>query len=556
MLLQLTAKTRGKTMKTLLIQNGNIIDGTGKKAFAGHVFIQGEQIKEILTNGNMPEADMVIDASGKVISPGFIDMHSHSDWVLPREDHEQAMKCLPEQGITTIVGGNCGFSPAPISENMRLLLHTTHFTLMNNRPLDYHWNSFEEYLNQITKARPIVNTAHQVGHASLRLGQAEIHRRALSKNELDACLKTLSLSFEQGACALSFGLGYEPGMYSSISELEAFCRVAASMNKPVTVHMKALSRISPTYPPTHLKPHNIRALKEIIRIARSTGVRLQLSHLIFVGRNTWSTAEECIRIIEDERARGLDILFDAFPYTCGNTTINAFLPSWFLSRIPAAYQSIWDKIRLRLELLLGFMLVGFSFRDFQIMDPGIEKLQDLNGHRIADIARMWGLSPFETVLKLSKDSNGQTVVLFHSYSGEPGNESVLEKVLKHDLCLFETDALTRYGGYTNPAGMGTFPKILGEYVRKRKLFSMENAIRRMTSASADRFGIQDRGVVSAGKKADLVIFNPETIDETPAKGPIPAGRPKGISHVIINGSLVVKDGEYQTGIRAGEVLRS
>jgi N-acyl-D-amino-acid deacylase len=319
--------------------------------------------------------------------------------------------------------------------------------------------------------------------------------------------------------------------------------------------MKALSRISPTYPPTDLKPHNIRALTEIIRIARNTGVRLQLSHLIFVGRNTWSTADRCIQIIENEKARGMDIRFDAFPYTFGNTTINAFLPSWFLSKLPDAYQNRWNKMMLRAELLLGFKLVGFSYQDFQIMDAGVEKWQELNGYRIIDIARKWGLSPFETVLKLSQESNGQTVVLFHSYSGEPGQETVLENVLKHDLCLFETDALTRFGGYPNPAGLGTFPKILGEYVRNRKLFSMENAIQRMTSASAERFGIQDRGVLSAGKKADLVIFDPAIIDETPAKDHNPAGRPKGISHVIINGTQVVKNGEYQKGVRAGEVLR-
>jgi N-acyl-D-amino-acid deacylase len=145
--------------------------------------------------------------------------------------------------------------------------------------------------------------------------------------------------------------------------------------------------------------------------------------------------------------------------------------------------------------------------------------------------------------------------LFHSYSGEPGKEAVLEDVLKNELCLFETDAFTRYRGYPNPAALGTFPKILGQYVRDRHLISMENAIRRMTSDSAQRFGIKDRGVLAAGKKADIVVFDPETISETPAKGHSPAGRPKGISHVFINGRHVVENGEYKSGVRAGEVIR-
>lgn len=542
-------------MKTLLLKNGTIIDGSGRKAFKGHVLIHGDRIKAVKANDGFPEADTEIDARGKVISPGFIDMHSHSDWVLPREDHELAMKCLPEQGITTIIGGNCGFSPAPISENMRQLLGMSHFKLMNDRPLDYRWESFENYLECIEKARPIVNTAHQAGHASLRLGQAELHRRSLSRDEMKECLKALEESFDQGACGLSCGLGYEPGMYASLEELESFCRAAAKAGKPVTVHLKALSRISPTYSPAYVKPHNVRALKEMIEIGRKTGVRLQLSHMIFVGRNSWPTAEKCLRIIEDERARGQDIKFDAFPYTFGNTTINAVLPYWFLSRLPQAYQSQWARNVLRAELKLGFSLVGFSYRDFQVMDAGNGHWQDLNGYRVVDVARRWKLSPFETVLKLSEDSQGQAVVLFHAYSGEPGREKVLDDVLKNDLCLFETDALTRYGGYPNPAALGTFPKILGQYVRERGLFSMENAIRRMTFDSADRFGIRDRGMLTAGKKADVVIFDPETIDETPAKGHHPAGRPKGIAHVFINGQHAVKNGEYLENLRAGEVIR-
>ncbi len=544
-----------RIMKSLLLKNGKIIDGTGKKAFTGHVLIHGNQIKSVTNNNNLHRADTVIDVTGKVIAPGFIDMHSHSDWILPGDDHDSAMKCLPEQGVTTVIGGNCGFSPAPISENMRQLLAMSHFKLMNDRPINYRWDSFKEFLDCIESARPIVNTAHQVGHASLRLGQADLHQRLLSQKQINGCLKTLEQSFEEGACALSFGLGYEPGMYSSLAELEAFCRVAASADKPVTVHLKALSRMSPTYSPFYLKPHNIRALKEMIDIARKTGIRLQISHLIFVGRNSWSTAETCLKMIEKERAGGLDIKFDAFPYTFGNTTINAVFPYWFLSRLPQAYQSRWARNVLKTELSIGFKLVGFSYNDFQIMDAGIDSEQGLNGLRVVDIARQWGISPFDTMLKLSEKSQGQTVVLFHAYSGEPGQEKVLDTVLKNDLCLFETDALTRYGGYPNPAALGTFPKILGECVRKRKLFTIENAIRRMTSDSAERFGIKDRGVLASGKKADVIVFDPETIAETPAKGHHPAGRPKGIVHVFINGQHAVQNEKYINGVRAGKLIR-
>ncbi len=172
-----------------------------------------------------------------------------------------------------------------------------------------------------------------------------------------------------------------------------------------------------------------------------------------------------------------------------------------------------------------------------------------------DIAKQWGMSPFNTILKLSEASQGTALVLLHTYSGEPGNEKALDAVLSNDLCLFQTDALTRYGGYPNPAAIGTFPKILGEYVRKRKLFSMENAVNRMTAASAERFNIKGRGVIAPGKKADIVIFDPSIIDEVPAVGTQPAKKPKGITHVFVNGTQVVKNGNYISGVRAGAVIR-
>jgi len=543
-------------MGTLLIKNGQIIDGTGADAFDGHVLIEDDRIKTIIENGqDLPQADEELDASGKVVSPGFIDMHSHSDWVLPLDDHDIALKCLLEQGVTTIIGGNCGFSPAPVTNKTRNLLGMEHFKLMVDKPLDYSWNTMGDFLDKIEEVKPIVNTAHQVGHGSIRFAMADTRRGALAEDEKKTCLDTLRQSLDDGACALSFGLGYDPGMYSPIAELESFCRVAASADKPVTVHLKALSRISPTYPVTYLRAHNVRALNEMVDIARNTNIRLQLSHFIFVGRRSWPTAEKCFKIVEDARKDGIDIMFDAFPYTCGNTTVNVVLPYWFLAKLPEGYKSWWSRLRLRVELTAGFGLVGFSYKDWQLMDASTEKLAEFNGHRFIDIARQLGVSPFEAVLKMSEMSQGQAVVLFHNYSGEPGNEKVLEDVLKNDLCLFETDALTRYGGYPNPAAMGTFPKILGHYVRERKLFSIENAVHRMTFASAARFNIKDRGVMEKGKKADVVIFDPKKIAEEPPRGSRPAGKPKGISHVFINGAHVVKDGDYINGMRIGEVIR-
>ena len=542
-------------MATLLLRDGQVIDGTGSAAFKGHVLIHGQTIEAVIPEGReLPSADKEIDAEGRVVSPGFIDMHSHSDWLLWDEDHPAVLGCLLEQGVTTVVGGNCGFSPAPNrSETMKLVRH--HSAMLADKPVDFTWNTVSEFLDHVEGTGPVLNVAELVGHASLRSRGADTLRGAMKPHEQQSCLDELRRAFDEGACGLSFGLGYDPGMYSPLDEIWAFCAVARESGKPVTVHIKALSKISPCYPASYLKPHNLRALREILDIARKTGIRLQLSHFIFVGRRSWSTADACLRMVDEARSEGVDVMIDAFPYTCGNTTINVVFPYWFLARLPEGYRSAWARARLRAEFGISFPLVGFFYRDFQVMDVAVPGWEEWNGLSVEQIASKWGMSPLKALLKLSEKSQGRTLMLFHAYSGEPGNEGALESVLRHAACLFETDVVVKSTGYPNPAALGTFPKILGDYVRERKFFSMENAIHRMTLASADRFGLKDRGVLLPGKAADVVVFDPGKISDTPPSGARPAGKPKGIAHVFMNGVQVVRNGSYLAGSRAGKVLR-
>ncbi len=542
-------------MATLLLRNGQVVDGTGAAAFKGNVLIDADRIEAVVPEGGeIPAADDVIDVEGRVISPGFIDMHSHSDWMLWDPEHPAVLGCLLEQGVTTVVGGNCGFSPAPIRmETIEIVRH--HSAMLADRPVDFTWNTMTKFLDHVDGNGPVLNLAQLVGHASVRSRAADTLRGAMKPHEQKECLDELRRSFDEGACGLSFGLGYDPGMYSPLEEIQAFCETARESDKPVTVHIKALSKISPCYPASYLKPHNLRALREMLDIARKTGIKLQLSHFIFVGRRSWSTADACLSMVDEARREGVDVMIDAFPYTCGNTTINVVFPYWFLARLPDAYGSALARARLRAEFGISFPLVGFFYRDFQVMDVAVPGWEELNGLTIEQIAGKWGMSPIKALLKLSEASQGRTLMLFHAYSGEPGNEGPMESVLCHEACLFETDVVVKSTGYPNPAAMGTFPKILGDYARDKKFFSLENAIHRMTLASAERFGIKDRGSLEAGRKADVVVFDPQTVSDTPPKGAEPAGKPKGIEHVLVNGTQVVKDGAYLSGARAGRVLR-
>lgn len=545
-------------MGALLFKNGIIVDGTGKDSFPGHVLVEKDKIAAVFReNEDLPPAEKEIDATGCIISPGFIDMHSHSDWIIPHSWSKNLLKHSLEQGITTIVGGNCGFSPAPVTSESKKFLDDFLSHLLAEEPFDYKWHSMGEYLDCMEENPPVINIAELVGHVALRYCVAGNSRKKMSSNELKESLELTKASLDEGACGLSFGLGYEPGMFCDTDELEAFCNVAAKAGKPVTVHMKALSKISPVYPPTYMKPHNIRALKEMITIAEKTGVKLQLSHFIFVGRHSWHLADQGLELVEQAVNNGVDVMVDAFPYTCGNTTINVVFPYWFLDSLPEGHTSFWKRLRLKIELEVGFRLVGFIYKDFKIMDAVADKFKDLNGLTILEVSKKWNTTPFQAMLRLSRETDGDALMLFSTYSGDEKNQDVLEKVLSYDQCLFETDAILRSRGYPNPASMGTFPKILGEYVRNKNLFSLENAIMRMTSKSAERFSIKDRGRIELGMAADIVVFDPDKIsDKINAHTGIPE-KPDGIRYVFVNGQKMVHEGEFMNdGKAAGRILRA
>lgn len=545
-------------MGTILLKNGRVIDGTGQPSFEGHVLVNGDRIGAVLhADEDLPKADNVIDANGSIISPGFIDMHSHADWWFPLDKPTQLLRPFLEQGVTTTVTGNCGFSPAPIHDQSTGPLDglaRLYGAANLDEPLDYRWRSMGDFLDRVTQDKPLVNVAQLVGHNTVSLLVAKAAAGELSSDELEEAAECVRAAFDEGACGLSFGLGYQPGIDAPLEELKKLCSVAATANRPVCVHVRAYSNASTEYP-AGSPPHNQRAIREMLDIARGTGVKLQLSHFSFVGRRTWRTTEACMTMLDEARSDGVDVMIDAYPFTCSNPTINTLLPRWFTKTLPTGYRSWPRRARLRLEHSIGRRWIGFSFDDIQLMDPVAERMDDLAGLSLAEIADRWKISPFATLLQLHEASQGAALVLMHTSSGEPGNEKPIETVLSSDHCLFETDALVRGKGFPCPAELGAFPKILGDYVRQRRLFSIENAIKRMTSASAKRFGIDDRGVLAKGKAADLVIFDPKTISDTPHDGSKPAGKPKGVHHVFINGEHSVEDGTFISRRGAGRVLR-
>jgi N-acyl-D-aspartate/D-glutamate deacylase len=335
----------------------------------------------------------------------------------------------------------------------------------------------------------------------------------------------------------------------------AFASMAARRGRLFTSHLKAYSWASGVYAHDPKQdPHNLTAIREILNVARAAGVRLQISHLIFVGRNTWPNHGEALRLIEDAHAQGLDVAFDAFPYTAGNTTCAVIFPAAILPKLEEVLRDPEQLAGLARFAEMAFGAVGFGLADIQLMHCDVPEWNHLDGLRVPEAAARLGMEPFEFYARLTVASHRNARVLNHTYSGDRGEEDALRAVLAHPLCTIETDTLLTEQGHQNPASFGTFPRVLSTYVREG-LFSLEEAVRRMTGAAADRLGWSERGLVRRGQAADLVVFDPKRLADR-ASFAEPALAPEGIDDVFVNGRAVLRAGRYDAGAKAGVVIRT
>jgi N-acyl-D-amino-acid deacylase len=551
-------------MPNMLIRNGMIVDGTGREGFKGSVHVVGDRIKAVFSQ-NAVEADEIesaevgdiIDAEGLVVSPGFIDCHSHFDWVLPLRHHQEFLFPLIEQGITTVITGNCGFSPAPVNEDSKNLIR--YFSdILVSEPFSYNWRGMDEFLDYLESTGGLLfNNAQLVGHGTVHLEAVRDLKRSPGPKESAEMMTLLEEAFDSGAFGLSFGLMYPPGLFSTKRDLMAMARATSDNGRILTVHTRALSKYSGSYPITPFlgKPHNLRALEEILSIGLETGARLQISHFIFAGRKSWTTAQKAVRMVEDARKKGLEVMWDIYPHFCGNTYLAVFLPAWFAENLTYNLENRRAIRRLKFELYVAKFLVGFNMSDIQIMDAGYPAGEKYNRLNLVEIARQEGIDPVEAMLKIIKESQGKALQLTYGYSGDDGNEQLIEKLMANKLCLFETDTILRSSGFPNPASYGAFPRILGRFVRDKKTLSLGDAISRMSGKTARWMGIAQRGEIKPGYFADLVLFNPQTIaDNTTIKET--AKRPTGVEKVFINGQLVVDKGSYLKDKKYGRVLRA
>ena len=550
-------------MSGTLIKNALIFNGTGALPFRGHVLIENDRIHSVLKEAD-PETESfsdnktatVIDAGKLALAPGFIDCHSHFDWVQPLPDHETFLYPLLEQGITTVVTGNCGFSPAPIPGEFQPMLNEYSQMLMD-RPLAYQWEEMGEFLDYLAAMDGLMfNHVQQVGHGTVQLAALGSLQGRPGATDLVKMEAMTHRAMDQGASGLSLGLMYPPGLFSTREELVALARVAADRGRLLTVHKRALSRYSGAYPiiPFFGRPHNLRALEEVLSIGLETGVKVQISHFIFVGRRSWPTAEKAIEMIETAAGRGLEIMWDIYPHFCGNSYLDVFLPAWFIKNLDDNLKKPSAVLRLKFELALAKRLLGFNLSDIWIMDAAYPEGEKYNGRCLTEIAQAENADPVATMLKIVRDSDSKALQLSYGYSGNDENEELIEMLMAHPRCLYETDTILKSRGFANPCSYGAFPRILGHFSRDRGKMSLELAIHKMTGATAQWMDIADRGEIRPGAYADLVLFDPDTIADNTTKKET-ARRPTGIDKVFCNGTLVVENGEYVPGKKAGRVIR-
>ncbi len=523
-------------MYDLIIRNGVIVDGTGSPPFIADIGIRSRVIAKI-GDLSSAQAEVVVDVNRNIVAPGFIDIHNHSDisvFVVPTADNYVL------QGVTTIVIGNCGFSPAPLTDKNIEIVEEAR---KQYPEVEIKWRSFKEYIEALDSLKKSINIVPLVGFGAIRsaiLGFENVKPTMSQLNEMKELVKE---AMEAGAFGLSTGLIYTPQNFADTSEIIELCKIVSKFNGIYTTHMRNEG--------TGL----IDSIIEAITIGKNTGCPVEISHLKSVGVPAWGLVREGLKIIEYYAGKGLDVSADVYPYTATSTSLSAILPPWvreggvkkMLNRLRDP--SIYDRILREFEEH-GIMEERYiEWR--QIAISWSPSHREVEGKNIEEISREWGLDQIKTVVKLLLDDEGSTGAIFHTLSEED-----VEYVVKSPYTAIGSDgSIKKFGeGKPHPRNYGTFPRIIAKYVRENKILSLPEAIRKMTSMPARKLKLWDRGIIRPGMKADIVVFNYYTIKDT-ATYTNPHNYPKGIKYVIVNGEIVVEEGKH-TGKKPGKLLKN
>lgn len=518
-------------MYDLLIRNVRVLDGTGAPWYRADVAVENGRIVAVGPLAGCA-AEQVLDGEDQYLAPGFIDIHSHSDTALPKHPLSES-RIL--QGVTTEIGGNCGMSAAPVEErNLELLRR-----YMGD--MEYSWRSMGQFLDYIEEQQPSVNFGCVAGHGTVRLAVMGFSDQKATPEQMARMKTLLGQCMAEGAFAMSSGLIYPPGCYADTEELAALASVVKPYGGFYMTHMRNEGALL------------VEATKEALDIARTAGVPLQISHHKCGARPYWQVnVHTTLAMIKQARRQGMDVTCDQYPYRASATSLTSNIPKWaFEGGMDAMLDRLRDpetRAKIHEECERGHLgrwdqiVVSWT-------TPG--KFEWVIGKSVLEIAETMGVTGSEAVFEILLDSEGRASEVNYGICEED-----IETIMVNPFVMTGSDGeampLTQ-PGKPHPRNFGTFPRVLAYYCRERKLFPLEEAIRRMTSMPASRLGIPDRGLIRAGMRADLVLFNFEELEDTPNFQNAQQAC-KGIRRVWVNGVLTAKDGVH-TGARAGMVLR-
>ena len=528
-------------MLDLKIEGATVIDGTGTAGGRGDVGIEGERIVAIGDLSREPAGNR-LNVSGRVLAPGFIDMHSHSDWQLMGNRRAESKI---RQGVTTEVVGNCGFSPAPVSTEFADDLRA--IALHLPKGLDFTWRGFRDYLAVLDAGGLALNVVHLVGHGAVRIAAMGFARRAPDAKELAQMRRLVDEAMQDGAWGLSTGLIYAPGSFARTDELVELARVAARQRGYYASHIRGEGATL------------IEAVTEAIAIGREADLPVQVSHVKAAGRPNWGKLADALALIDAANAEGLDVAADVYPYTASSTSLTAILPGWALEGgVRALLDRLRDpearaRIRKDMEAPAGGQPYAERVGWDNLLIAWAPNRADAQGRRLAEVARVRALDPIDAVFELLADASGRVSIIQFQM-----DERDLRRALVHPRVMIGSDgsALAPYGdlaaGKPHPRSYGTFPRVLGEYVREERLLSLGQAVHKMTGMPARRLGLRDRGAIRVGARADLVVFDARRVADQ-ATYEDPHRYPLAVDHVLVNGRFVIKDGQH-TGSLPGRVL--
>jgi N-acyl-D-aspartate/D-glutamate deacylase len=494
----------------ILILNGVVYDGSGNEPSRVDIGIRQDQIVAI---GDLTSASSMrtIVATDLVISPGFIDMHTHLEPLMEMPLAES----LVRQGVTLALGGPDGGSPWPLGA----------------------------YLDSLSKIDLGLNVAYLIGHNTIRKEVMRLANRQPSAEELDLMESYVQQAMYEGAFGISTGLKYLPGTFAEVDEIIALSKVAATEKGIYTSHLREEGL------------GLLEAVKEAIYVSQEAKIPVVLTHHKAIGIKMWGASIQTLALVDSARTNGLDIMMDQYPYTASHTGISVLIPSWamegghFRKRVenPALKDSIKQGVIFNILNDRG----GEDLNRIQF--SRVEWDESLEGKTLKDWVIREGLEPTienGAELVIRAQINGGTGTIYHAM-----DEKDVERIMKHPMTMIGSDGrLSRPGeGHPHPRAYGTFPRVLGYYVREKKILSIAEAIHKMTGLSAKRLGLTDRGIIKAGAKADITIFNPETIIDK-SEFTDPHQYSEGIEYVILNGEIVINQGKY-LAVPAGKVIR-